>query len=337
MPIKSPTLKDVAAKAGVSYQTVSKVLNQQAQVTSETRQRILESVAALGYRPNALARNMRKQRSFMIGYSWEQTPPGQVNHILDQFLTSMVREAEAAGYHLLPFPSHGMGLQMYEDLIETGKVDGFVLSSVNFDDERVRYLSEHTIPFVAFGRSNPEWKFHFVDVDGANGLHQAVEHLAARGHRNIALVGWPENSRVGNDRTGGYLQAMRAAGLSILPEWMFHVPGDFEQGYQSALGLMALPLEKRPTAILTLNDTQAIGAIQALWSMGLRPGQDVAVIGFDDAPMVQFLDPPLTTIRQPIAEVGRKCVEMLIDLMEGHVPAEEQVLLKPLLVIRASG
>lgn len=335
--MKTPTIKDVAAQAGVSYQTVSKVLNRKAQVTPETEQRILKAVADLGYRPNALARNMRKQRSFMIGYSWEQTPPGQINHILDQFLTSMVREAEAAGYHLLPFPNDGKGLQMYEDLFETGKVDGFVLSSVNYNDERVRYLSEHHIPFVAFGRANPEWKFHYVDVDGADGLQQAVKHLTARGHRRIALVGWPEDSRVGNDRTEGYVQAMRSAGLPILSEWIFHVPGDFEQGYKSAIDLMSLPSEKRPTAILTFNDTQAIGVIQAIWSLGLRPGQDVSVIGFDDAPMVQFLDPPLTTIRQPIAEVGQKCVEMLIELIEGRVPAEEQVLLKPILVVRASG
>ncbi|HXF85457.1 MAG TPA: LacI family DNA-binding transcriptional regulator [Anaerolineales bacterium] len=337
MPAKSPTLKDVAAQAGVSYQTVSKVLNRQAQVSPETRQRILDAVAALGYRPNALARNMRKQRSFMIGYSWEQTPLGQVNHILDQFLTSMVREAEAAGYHLLPFPSHGQGLQVYEDLFETGKVDGFVLSSVNYNDERVRYLLEHHIPFVAFGRSNPDWKFLYVDIDGADGLRQAVEHLVGRGHRKIALIGWPQDSRVGNDRAEGYMKAMQAAGLPVLPEWVFRVPGDYEQGYQAALALMALPPEKRPTAILTLNDTQAIGAIQALWSLNLQPGRDVAVIGFDDAPLVQFLDPPLTTIRQPIAEAGRKCVEMLIDLMEGRVPAEEHVLLKPLLIVRASG
>src|ERR1051325_10797461 len=132
------TLKQVAALAGVSYQTVSKVLNKQAQVSKETEQRIHEAVRELGYRPNQIARNMRAKRSFMIGYSWAQTSPNQVNHILDQFLTSMVREAEAAGYHLLPFPfREGDGLvDAYRELIDTGRVDGFVLSSVNYDDQR---------------------------------------------------------------------------------------------------------------------------------------------------------------------------------------------------------
>ena len=103
MPSKI-TLKEVAARAGVSYQTVSKVLNGQLQVSPETHQRIMDAVQQLGYRPNQIARNMRAQRSLMIGYSWVETSPDQANHILDQFLTSMVHEAEAAGYHLLPFP-----------------------------------------------------------------------------------------------------------------------------------------------------------------------------------------------------------------------------------------
>ncbi|HLO18100.1 MAG TPA: LacI family DNA-binding transcriptional regulator, partial [Anaerolineales bacterium] len=98
------TLKEVAGRAGVSYQTVSKVLNRQAQVSKETEKRIMEAVRELGYRPNQIARNMRAKRSYMIGYSWVPTAPNQVNHILDQFLSSMVLEAEAAGYHLLPFP-----------------------------------------------------------------------------------------------------------------------------------------------------------------------------------------------------------------------------------------
>jgi len=104
MTIKKITLKEVAAHAGVSYQTVSKVLNRQAQVSKETEQRILDAVRELGYRPNQIARNMRANRSHMIGYSWVPTAPNQANHILDQFLSSMVQEAEAAGYHLLPFP-----------------------------------------------------------------------------------------------------------------------------------------------------------------------------------------------------------------------------------------
>lgn len=332
------TLKAVAARAGVSYQTVSKVLNGQLQVSSETHQRILEAAQSLGYRPNQIARNMRAGRSFMIGYSWVQTSPDQVNHILDQFLSSMVREAEAAGYHLLPFPFHEGEEQVdaYRELIATRRVDGFVLTSVDYNDPRIHFLLERGFPFVAFGRSNPELDFPWVDVDGAAGTRQAVEYLLARGHRRIAALAWPESSRVGNDRLEGYFQAMQAAGVSLCPHCLLRGEGTFEVGREMTLRLLDLPAGERPTALIALNDTMAIGAMYAARERGLEVGRDLAVIGFDDAPMVQYLYPPLTSIRQPIAQAGRKCVEMLVTLLEGKPLGERHVLLAPRLILRAS-
>ncbi|MCX7756080.1 MAG: LacI family DNA-binding transcriptional regulator [Anaerolineales bacterium] len=332
------TLKAVAAQAGVSYQTVSKVLNGQLQVSPETHQRILEAAQSLGYRPNQIARNMRAGRSFMIGYSWVQTSPDQVNHILDQFLSSMVREAEAAGYHLLPFPFHEGEEQVdaYRELIATRRVDGFVLTSVDYNDPRIHFLLERGFPFVAFGRSNPELDFPWVDVDGAAGTRQAVEYLLARGHRRIAALAWPESSRVGNDRLEGYFQAMQAAGVSLCPHCLLRGEGTFEVGREMTLRLLDLPAGERPTALIALNDTMAIGAMYAARERGLEVGRDLAVIGFDDAPMVQYLYPPLTSIRQPIAQAGRKCVEMLVTLLEGKPLGERHVLLAPRLILRAS-
>lgn len=333
------TLKQVASRAGVSYQTVSKVLNKQAQVSEETEKRILDAVHELGYRPNQIARNMRAKRSFMIGYSWIQTSEDQVNHILDHFLTSMVQEAEAAGYHLLPFPyREGEALvDTYRELIDTGRVDGFVLSSVNYNDPRILFLLERKFPFVAFGRSNPDLDFPFVDVDGVNGLCQAMEHLISRGHRRIAALAWPESSRVGNERLQGYFESMQITGRDIRPQWIQRGEGTFEFGREAGSRLFGLPEPDRPTAIVTLNDTQAIGALHAAREHGLEVGKDIAIIGFDDAPMSQFLFPPLTTVRQPIHEAGRKCVEILVALMKGEQPVERQVLLAPSLIIRDSG
>jgi len=332
------TLKQVAARAGVSYQTVSKVLNKQAQVSKETENRIHEAVRELGYRPNQIARNMRAKRSFMIGYSWAQASPNQVNHILDQFLTSMVREAEAAGYHLLPFPfREGDGLvDAYRELIDTGRVDGFVLSSVNYNDPRIAFLLERKFPFVAFGRSNPELDFPYVDVDGFDGLRQVTQYLISRRHERIAIVAWPENSRVGNERIRGYVEAMQAAALQICEEWIERGEGTFESGREAASRLLKLPIPDQPTAIITLNDTQAIGVLHTARQAGLEVGRELAVVGFDDAPMSQYLFPALTTVRQPIPEAGRKCVEILVSQMKGEEPGEHQVLLVPQLIVRAS-
>jgi DNA-binding LacI/PurR family transcriptional regulator len=332
------TLKQVAAHAGVSYQTVSKVLNRQAQVSKDTEQRIFHAVRELGYRPNQIARNMRAKRSYMIGYSWAQTTLDQVNHILDQFLSSMVQEAESAGYHLLPFPfREGDGLvNAYRELIDTGRVDGFVLSSVNYNDPRITFLSERRFPFVAFGRSNPELDFPFVDVDGYDGLCQVMQHLLARGHQRIAAIAWPEDSRVGNERMRGYFEAMQAAGLKVHGMWIERGEGTFEFGRKAASRLLNLQSNDRPSAIVTLNDTQAIGALHAIRDHGLAVGSQISIVGFDDAPMSQYLFPALTTVRQPIHEAGRKCVEILVSLMKGEEPVDRHVLLTPKLVIRAS-
>jgi DNA-binding LacI/PurR family transcriptional regulator len=332
------TLKAVAAHAGVSYQTVSKVLNGQLQVSPETRQRIMDATQALDYRPNQIARNMRARRSFMIGYSWIQTSPDQVNHILDQFLSSMVREAEAASYHLLPFPFREGQEQVddYRELIDTGRVDGFVLSSVNYNDPRIAFLVDRHFPFVAFGRSNPELDFPYVDVDGADGLRQATQYLIEQGHKRIGAIAWPHDSRVGNERMRGYFEVMQSAGLEVIPDWIERGEGTFDFGREAASRLLALPFDERPTALVALNDTQAIGATHAAREQNIEVGRDLAIVGFDDAPMSQYLFPPLTTVRQPIREAGRKCVEILVSQMEGKPLAETQVLLSPQLIIRAS-
>jgi DNA-binding LacI/PurR family transcriptional regulator len=332
------TLKQVAANASVSYQTVSKVLNKQGQVSKETEQRILDVVRELGYRPNQIARNMRAKRSQMIGYSWAQASPDKANYILDHFLTSMVQEAEEAGYHLLPFPfREGNGVvDAYRELIDTGRVDGFVLSSVNYNDPRISFLLERRFPFVAFGRSNPELDFPYVDVDGFDGLRQAMQYLFSRGHQRIAAIAWPEDSRVGNERMRGYFESMQAAKLKIRPRWIERGDGTFEFGRAAAARLLKLPVSDRPTAIVTLDDTQAIGALHAARDLGLVVGRNIVIIGFDDAPMSQYLFPALTTVRQPIHKAGLKCVEILVSLMKGEEPPERQVLLTPKLVIRAS-
>lgn len=336
--VSKVTLKQVAARASVSYQTVSKVLNKQTQVSKDTEQRILEAVRELGYRPNQIARNMRAKRSFMIGYSWAQTSPDQVNHILDQFLSSMVQEAEAAGYHLLPFPfREGNGLvDAYRELIDTGRVDGFVLSSVNYNDPRINFLLERRFPFVTFGRSNSELDFPSVDVDGFSGLCQVMQYLFSRGHQRIAAIGWPEDSRVGNERMRGYFESMQEAGRKVYPDWIERGEGTFEFGREAAWRLLKLPSNDRPTAIVTLNDTQAIGVLHAAREYGVEVGRELAVVGFDDAPMSQYLFPALTTIRQPIHEAGRKCVEILVALLKGEEPPERNVLVSPKLIIRAS-
>jgi DNA-binding LacI/PurR family transcriptional regulator len=274
----------------------------------------------------------------MIGYSWSSSETEQPNHILHMFLTSMVSEAELAGYHLLPFPYREGEDRVagYRELIDAGRVDAFVISSVHYDDPRANFLVEQKFPFVAFGRSSGHDSFPYVDVDGAAGMRMATEHLIARGHCRIALLAWPETSRAGNDRLAGYLEALRLAGLEVMPELIVHGDWSFEFGYTAAERLLALSPGQRPTAIVAVSDIMAIGAIHAAQFRGLTIGPDLAVVGFDDVPMAEYIWPPLTSVRQPIREAGHKCVEILVALLGGKTPPHWQVLLSPTLVVRSS-
>ncbi len=331
------TLKEVAISAGVSYQTVSKVINHQVQVSKETEERIWMAVQTLGYRPNYTARSLRSQRSFTLGYSWPPSPPDQANPILDQFLQSMFFATEERGYYMLSFPYHADRrklLDTYGELIDTGRVDGFVLSSVEYDDPRVLYLLERNFPFVAFGRSNPELSFPWIDVDGAAGISMVVQHLLDTGHTRIAALAWSEASRVGSNRMEGYFRTLETAGITPRPEWIRRGEGRFNFGYQATLSLLSLPAETRPTAVITMNDSMAIGALQAVQERGLIVGRDVAVAGFDDAPMVQYLNPPLTSVRQPIWEVGQRIIPMLIERIE--TGRSSSVMVSPRLIVRRS-
>lgn len=337
MTTKRASIKDVAELAGVSYQTVSKVLNGQNHVSEQKAQRIWEAARTLGYQPNPQARNLRAQRSHLIGYSWLTAKPDEVNHILDRFLSSMMQEAEAAQYHLLPFPSRAdQWVDSYRQLIDAGQVDGFVLSGINYADERVRFLLERRFPFVTFGRTHAAAAHAWVDVDGGAGLRLATTHLLALGHRRIAALAWPEESRVGNERLAGYQAALAEAGAPATPDLILRGENTFETGYALTQRWLALSPDQRPTAIVAMNDTMAIGAIHAGQTHGLTIGRDLAIVGFDDAPMAQYLWPPLSSVRQPIREAGRRCVEVLLKQMHDQVTAPEQVMLAPELIIRAS-
>ena len=175
-----------------------------------------------------------------------------------------------------------------------------------------------------------------MDVDGAAGIRLATEHLIARGHRRIGALAWPADSRVGNDRLEGYLAAHRSAGLSPEPGLIARGQGTADFARQAAAQWLARDEARRPTAVVAFNDTMAVGAMQASLARGLAVGPDLAVVGFDDSPLAQYASPPLTSVRQPIREVGRKCVEMLVALLEGITLSVRHALLMPELIVRES-
>lgn len=333
-----PTIRDVAREAGVSIATVSYVLNESGAVSDATRQRVLQAVSKLGYRPSVIARGLQARESRMIGYSWQPVPPNQFNPILEKFIYSMAEAAELYGYHVLTFPRLEPidEADVYREMVESGRVDGFILSNTNLDDPRIKYLLDVGFPFVAFGRANAEWDFPWVDVDGADGVRQAVTHLLELNHQRIAALAWPETSLTGQYRLQGYYDAMASAGLAVDPDWVLRVENDYAHAYRATRTWLDLPADRRPTAVVALTDLMAIAVMNCAADAGLQVGRDLAVIGFDDAPITGYLRPSLTSLRQPIAEVGERAVTMLIDAVRGQEPQPAQVLLKPRLIVRDS-
>jgi DNA-binding LacI/PurR family transcriptional regulator len=335
---RMPTIKDVAKEAGVSIATVSYVLNnKEAGITENTRRQVLDAVKRVGYTPNVTARNLKANRSRLIGYAWHEVPLGQVNSVLDRFAYYLAQAAEVAGYHMMTFTHPASDpVRVYDDLVRTGRVDAFVLADTNTDDPRIRFLIDQGFPFVSFGQANPNWDFNWVDTEGRVGVQQAVEYLVQLGHQRIAMITWPEDSLVGENRLAGYRDGLAQAGIAQHPTYIFRGEYSIETGKEAVRYWLQLPVDERPTAVIAVTDLIAIGVINEAQHQGMVVGETLSVIGYDDIPLTQYLRPALTTIQQPIPEIGRKIIEMLEATLAGEQIEERNVLFAPKLIIRDS-
>lgn len=338
---EAPTLESVARHAGVSRQTVSNALNAPDRLAPDTLARVRAAIDELGYSPHAAARSLRLRSTGMLGYCIEPAVPGRLTPVLDRFLHALTDSANEREHRVILVTAESVEheLELYEDLLRRRAVDGFVLSHTSHADPRPAWLSQRGIPFVSFGRpwdvpdsalATGDW----VDVDGRSGTERAVEHLVSTGRTRIAYLGWPQGSAVGEDRRGGWLAALQRAGLQ--PAASEESVDDPESAQQAARRLLDAHPDERPDALVCASDTLALGAYHALAERGLVIGSDVAVVGFDDAPIAAYLSPGLTTLRQPLEAVGRSCVELLVGRITGTRASSARVLLEPDLIVRPS-
>ena len=326
---------DVADLAGVAKGTVSYALNGSDLITEATRLRVMEAASVLGYRPNTIARNLRKNQAGVIGYSWHVADdPTLMNNLLDRFIYRVTQAAEEEGFHLLTFiqPQENAD-KVYDDLISTNRVDGFILSDIRYHDPRIARLSQMGAPFVAFGGmyiDNAE--FAYVDVDGKRGIELVVNHLLKIGHERIGLLNWSPGWLVGDAREAGYRAAMAKAGIEIQPNWIGYTPNILRSA--SAVTQQIMTSKVPPTAVICTNDVMAFGAKTYFDDVGLRIGQDVALTGYDDDPTSEFLG--ITSVRQPIDAVAATAFEILLGEISGEHSAQRQTIFEPTLIIRRS-
>ena len=333
MPV---TIKDIAKRTGKSITTVSRALHGYNDVSPETREMIVRVADEMGYTPNLLAQRLQKQRTDTIGFILPTFGPRFSDPFFSEFLAGIGSSATKYGFDILVStqPPGEKELEAYRKKVTGRQVDGFVLVRTRCHDPRIQYLKETQTPFVAFGRTEGDIDYPFVDEDGASGMQLVVQHLVKLGHRRIAYISPPLEFTFARDRLRGLQEAMSNAGL-VFPD-SYLVFGALTQRSGKAQAQTLLNLSEPPTAIIAGNDLMAFGAMSAIQERGLRVGEDIAVAGFDDIPMSESTHPPLTTVHQPIYQIGSLVTDILMKIILGETPEQTQYLMKPQLVIRQS-
>jgi LacI family transcriptional regulator len=326
------SVKDVAARSGVSFQTTSKVLNGKGSVAEGTRARILGAARDLGYVPNLLARSLVNHSTRAVGL----VAPDFGDHNLSRYMAGAEQEARRRGYGVIitSLGGDGSGGDGALPALTERRVDGILLVAQQVEEDRkATQALQRNVPVVSLHQV-PGGIMATVGSDHELTGHLATTHLIANGHRHIAtLTGTPEH-RVSQSRLRGYRRALEEAGLEF--DRQLVVAGNWE--IAGAVAATRELFERRPdvTAVFAQNDMMAIGVLSALREQGKAVPADCAVVGCDDIDIAAFTAPPLTTVHVPFYETGEQAMRLLIDMIENSAAPPRNVILPVELVVRAS-
>lgn len=329
------TLEEIGKRAGVSRSTVSRVINDHENVSPEARERVLQVIRETGYRPHAAARSLAAQRTRVLGLVIPRTVQA---FFADPYFPRLIQGiAQACNTHdytlsLFMFHTEADEKDLYPRVLSRGLIDGVIISSSLKNDPLIPMLLTSDMPFIIIGRPLTPGPISYVDVDNVAGAYSATIHLIRLGCRRIGHIAGTPGSSVGRDRQQGYENALRERGLSV--EEALVVEGDFLEasGYLGAQKLCAAGVD----AIVAASDKMAFGAMRALQDEGLNVPQDVAVVGFDDLEAAATFQPPLTTVRQPIRQIGITAVDLLLDVLENGAESAHRLVLPTQLIVRES-
>jgi LacI family transcriptional regulator len=324
------TIAEVAALAGVSPTTVSHVFSGKRVVSSATRERVLEIVQTLGYRPNNVARNLRTRQSKMVAV----VVPDITNPFYSVLTRGLADALSGADYGTFVCNTDGdvaREQRFIEDVLDRG-VDGVVMAAVNVSPEAIVALADLGTPFVCMGTDVEHAHVDRIGADDIAGSREATAHLLAHGVDNVAMIQGPNDS---GGRGEGYRDALDAAGVPFRPELVVHGDWTRHGGYTAMQELLAL--DPPPRAVFAANDLMAIGAMDAARERGCSIPGDIQLVGFDDIEAATLVSPALTTVRNPSYETGRTAGELLLSRMAGeHVAGQRSIVLPCPLIVRAS-
>ncbi|MGW1234305.1 LacI family DNA-binding transcriptional regulator [Streptomyces californicus] len=323
-------IKDVAAEAGVSVATVSRVLNGHPSVSQEARTRVLAAVEALGYRPNAVARSLRTAQTRTLGLV--------ISDVLNPYFTELARfveeEARALGYSvIIGNADEQPDLQDHHvrTLIDR-RIDGLLVSPADGGTPLLRDVALSGTPMVFVDRWIPGIDVPVVRADGTGAVRDLVAHLHGLGHRRLAIIAGPAATTTGDERVEAFRGALRDHGLALPDAYIGQ--GDFQaaSGRRATEGF--LELAEPPEVVFAADNLMALGALDAIRARGLRVPDDIALAAFDDIPWFVHTGPPITAVAQPTADLARAAVRALADRIEGRTP--QSVTLPARLVVRRS-
>jgi LacI family transcriptional regulator len=329
------TIRDVARVAEVHPGTVSRALNVEtrALVSPQTAERVLRAAEQLGYRPNPIARGLKTNRSFTIGVLIPDItnplfPPilrGIEDKLLDEGYTALIvntdNDAERERNHIAAMRAR--------------QVDGLISATARLDRELLVDLAAGGPPLVLVNRSLEDGSVPAVTVDDAKGIALAVQHVVELGHTRIAHLAGPQNTSTGHRRYQGFFESMRAHGLEV-PDGHVRPTRWFTEEEGARVCAELLDAAPDVTAILAANDLLAIGCYDLLEARGMSCPQDVSIVGFNDMPLLDRLQPPLTSVRVPQREIGTVAADLMLELLgDGSLPTRE-ILLEPTLSVRGS-
>ena len=328
-----PTMADVAARAGVSAATVSRALSgDPKQVSASALQRIIDAAEELEYIPNNLARNMRAGTARILGLV--------ISDIGNPFFTAVARGAEDVaqrhGYSLVLSSTDENPEREASSLgvMAAERAAGVIIATTNENGTALRRARDTGMAIVAIDRHIVDLPTDSVVVDNESAAHDAVTHLVRLAHRRVAIVGGPIDADTARERRRGYERALREAGIAIDPELCCR--GDFREMAALAMTRELLDLPDPPTAIFAVNNLTTIGVLGAVRERGLAVPGDISIVGFDDIPTSELLDPPLTVVQQPTYQVGAQAAKLLIRRLREPAAPVQEVVLAASLVVRGS-
>jgi LacI family transcriptional regulator len=327
------TLDDLAELSGVSRATVSRVING-GSVSPATRQRVLDVLETTNYRPNLAARNLASGRSGVVGVVMHVAAPLTfADAYFSQLLTGICDSLTSQAAGMMLWLGNRTKEETLDNILAMGMLDGVIVTADTIDDPLVDGLRASELPSVLVGHRRADRDASYVDVDHEAASEAMTSHLVNEGRKEIYHITGRPNSVSGRDRAIGFRQALRRAGL---PADGHVIPGDYtdESGYEATKSLLASGVVV--DALFCGNDNTARGAYRALFEAGMSIPDDVAVAGFDDLEFASRLDPPLTTVRQGVDEIGQEAARTLLSLLENPESGPRRVLLPTELVVRGS-